>query len=286
MNDEIQVATAIKERERNNWASAAEGWRRRDNILRKGAAPVTKRMLELSEITSGARVLDIASGTGEPAITAAKIVGDSGMVIGTDLVDEMLMVAREKAEKEGLSNIDFHCIDAEKLIYTDGSFDAVTLRWGLMFMPQPQDCLASAYRVLKQGGRIALACWSAQEKNPFVDVLLKTLEKYIDVPSSPPGSPGIFAFADRERLRGVLVDAGFSNIVLEEMAIDVIKVNDGFTYWEVISDLAAPVMALVGKLEDSMRSDYIDEVIRISDTMKKDGTLCMKGTTWIASASK
>ncbi len=286
MNDEAQVATAIKARERNNWASAAEGWRRRDNILRKGAAPVTKRMLELSEITSGARVLDIASGTGEPAITAAKIVGDSGMVIGTDLVDEMLAVAREKAEKEGLSNIDFHCIDAEKLIYTDGSFDAVTLRWGLMFMPQPQDCLASAHRVLKQGGRIALACWSAQEKNPFVDVLLKTLEKYMDVPSPPPGSPGIFAFADQGRLLDFLAKAGFRNIVLEEMEIDVIEVNDGLAYWEAISDLAAPVMALVGELEDSVRSDYIGEVIGIADTMKQDGTLRMKGTTWIASACK
>jgi len=278
--------TKLKERERNNWASAAEGWRRRDELLRKGSAPVTKRMLELSGITSGARVLDIASGTGEPAITAAKIVGSSGMIIGTDLVDEMLAVAREKAKKEGLTNIDFHCIDAEKLKFPYDSFDAVTLRWGLMFMPQPQDCLASAHRVLKQGGRITLACWSAQEKNPFVDVLLKTLGKYKDVPSSPPGSPGIFAFANQARLHDSLVEAGFRGVVLEKMEIDVIEVKDGLAYWETISDLAAPVMALVEELEDSIRLDYISEVIRVANAMKQGETLRMKGTTWIASASK
>lgn len=278
--------TKLKERERNNWALAAEGWRRRDKILRKGSAPVTKRMLELSGITSGARVLDIASGTGEPAITAAKIVGSSGMVVGTDLVDEMLTVARENAEREGLKNIDFHCIDAEKLTFSDSSFDAVTLRWGLMFMPRPQDCLASAHRILKHDGRITLACWCAQEKNPFVGVLLETLEKYMDVPTSPLGSPGIFAFADQGRLRDSLVEAGFRDIVLEEMEIDVIEVKDGLAYWEAISDLAAPVMALVGELEASIRSDYISDVITVADTMKQNGTLRMKGTTWIASASK
>lgn len=108
----------------------------------------------------------------------------------------------------------------------------------------------------------------------------------MDVPSPPPGSPGIFAFADQGRLLDFLAKAGFRYIVLEEMEIDVIEVNDGLAYWEAISDLAAPVMALVGELEDSVRSDYIAEVIRVADAMKQDGTLRMKGTTWIASACK
>ena len=122
----------LKERERNNWRSDAEGWRRRDELLRKGAASVTKRMLELSGISPGSRLLDIASGTGEPAISAAQIVGESGRVIGTDLAEEMLAVAREKILQTGLGNIEFHCIDAETLDFAAGSFDAATIRWGLM----------------------------------------------------------------------------------------------------------------------------------------------------------
>lgn len=276
----------LKARERHNWALAAEGWRRRDELLRKGAAPVTKRMLELSGISSGSRLLDIASGTGEPAISAAHIVGESGKVIGTDLVDEMLAVARDKTAQAGLSNIEFHCIDAETLDFTADSFDAVTIRWGLMFMPEPKACLTAAHKALKPGGRISLACWAAPENNPFVGVLMKTLSSYMDIPVPPPGTPGIFSFADPDRLKDVIASAGFRNIVLEEMTIDVIEVNDGRAYWEAISDLAAPVMALVRQLDESARSDYIDEVIKAADAMKQGDTLRMRGTTWIASAEK
>jgi len=276
----------LKERERSNWSSVAEGWRRRDELLRKGAAPVAKRMLELSGISSGSRLLDIASGTGEPAISAAQIVGESGKVIGTDLVDEMLAVAREKIAGMNLDNIEFCCIDAETLDFTAGSFDAVTIRWGLMFMPEPQACLAAAHKALKQDGRISLACWAAPEKNPFVGVLMKTLSKYMDIPVPLPGAPGIFTFADPERLQDVLASAGFRNIVLEEMEIDVVEVDDGRAYWEAISDLAAPVMALVRQLDGPTRSSYIDEVIEVADALKQGKTLRMKGTTWVVSADK
>jgi len=276
----------LKERERDNWSSVAEGWRRRDELLQKGAAPVAERMLELSGISSGSRLLDIASGTGEPAISAAQIVGESGKVIGTDLVDEMLAVARDKVTRMNLDNIEFHCVDAETLDFTAGSFDAVTIRWGLMFMPEPQACIAAAHKALKQDGRISLACWAAPDKNPFVGVLMKTLSKYMDIPVPPPGAPGIFAFADQNRLRDVLASAGFRNIVLEEMAIDVVEVDDGRAYWEAISDLAAPVMALVRQLDGPTRSNYIDEVIKVADALKQGKTLRMRGVTWIASADK
>jgi len=276
----------LKERERNNWTSAAEGWRRRDALLRKGAAPVTARMLELSGIHRGSQILDIASGTGEPAISAAQIAGDNGRVVGTDLVDEMLEVARDKATTAQLTNITFHCIDAETLDFTPESFDAVTIRWGLMFMPDPLACLTAARKALKPEGRISLACWAAIDKNPFVGVLIKLLNDYMNVPVPPAGTPGIFSFAEPERLRDVLTAAGFTNITLEEMVIDVIEVADGRAYWETISDLAAPVMALVNQLSESARKNYIAEVIKYTDAMKQGESLRMKGTTWIASADK
>ncbi len=276
----------LKQRERDNWASAADGWRRRDALLTRGAAPVSERMLELSRIASGSRLLDIASGTGEPSISAAKIVGESGQVTGTDLVDEMLAVAREKVAAAGLNNIEFHCIDAEALDFAAGSFDAVTSRWGLMFMPEPQACLAAAYKALKQNGRIVLACWAAADKNPFVGVLIQTLGKYMDIPTPPLGTPGIFAFDDPQRLQDALKTAGFRNIELEEKVINVIEVKDGQAYWDAMSDLAAPVMALVRQLDESVRSDYIAEVIEVANTFRKGDTLPMKGTTWIVSADK
>jgi len=276
----------LKQREHDNWASAAEGWRRRDALLTKGAAPVTERMLELSGISSGSRLLDIASGTGEPSISAAKIVGVSGRVMGTDLVEEMLIVAREKAVRAGLENIEYHCRDAEMLAFDTASFDAVTIRWGLMFMPDPLACLSAAYRALKPGSRIVLACWAAPEKNPFVGVMMQALSEYMDIPQPPVGAPGIFAFADPVRLEDVLKSAGFSQIELEEVVIDVIEVADGRAYWEAMSDLAAPVMALVRQLDESARTQYIDKVIEMANGHMRGDTLPMKGTTWIACASK
>ncbi len=277
---------ALKAREQKNWSSAAEGWRRRDKLLRKGAAPVSKRMLELSGMTVGSYVLDIASGTGEPALSAAKRVGDSGKVIGTDLTQAMLDVARDKAEQQGLKHMTFQCADAEKLDFPDTSFDAVTMRWGLMFMPNPDVCLAQAYRMLKPHGRISLACWSAPDKNPFVGVLMQVLARYMDIPKAEPRAPGIFAFADSDYLRETMETAGFAHIEIEEVVIDVLEVADGRAYWEAISDLAAPVMAWVNQLDESARESYIKDVIQSADALKQGDTLRMQGSTWIASAEK
>ncbi|VAW62945.1 hypothetical protein MNBD_GAMMA11-3202 [hydrothermal vent metagenome] len=278
--------SALKQREHDNWASAAEGWRRRDALLAKGGAPVTERMLALSEISLGSSLLDIASGTGEPSISAAKLVGESGQVTGTDLVEEMLLVAREKVIKKGLENIEYHCKDAETLVFDAASFDAVTIRWGLMFMPDPLACLSAAYKALKPGGRIVLACWSAVEKNPFVGVMMQPLSEYMDVSRPPPGAPGIFAFSDPARLQSALKSSGFKNVELEELVIDVVEVEDGRAYWEAMSDLAAPVMALVRQLDESSRAAYIEKVIELANEFKQGDTLPMKGTTWIASADK
>ncbi len=279
-------AEDFKQRERDSWASAAAGWGRRDELLRKRAAPVTERMLELAGIAPGHRVLDIASGTGEPAISAARAVGEHGSVVGTDLVDEMLAYARSKAASEGLDNIEFRCVDGETLTVREGSFDAVTIRWGLMFMPQPLACVELAHSALQTGGRISVACWAAPEKNPFISLLTQTLGHYMDLPRPPPGTPGIFAMADPDRLCGVLESAGFINITLEELEFIMVAVEDGQAYWEAMSDLAAPVMRLVRQLDDKTRAAFINEVIETANAEKTADGLCLRGTTWIAAAGK
>lgn len=276
----------FKARERDAWASVADGWMRRDELLRRGAEPVTRRMLELAGITTGHQVLDIASGTGEPSISAALLTGSSGKVIGTDLTEEMLAYAREKAGQAGVSNIEFRCVDGETLDLPANTFDAVTIRWGLMFMPEPVACLQQAHGVMKETARIVIACWSAPDKNPFVGLLMQSLGEYMDIPKPPAGTPGIFALADSERLHATIAAAGFVDITLEELEIDVLNVPDGQAYWEAISDLAAPVMILVNQLDDNSREAYIKDVIDAANLCRQGESLCMRGTTWIAAASK
>ena len=276
----------FKNRERDAWASVAAGWMRRDELLHKGAESITRRMLELAGITSGHHVLDIASGTGEPSISAALLAGSTGKVIGTDLTEEMLAYAREKAAQAGAANIEFRCVDGETLDFPANSFDAATIRWGLMFMPDPVACLQLAHGVMKDNARIAIACWAAADKNPFVGLLIQSLASYMDIPKPPAATPGIFALADPDRLYSVIEAAGFSDITLEELEIDVLEIPDGQAYWDAISDLAAPVMTLVRQLDETTRHAYIRDVIDAAETCRQGETLCMRGTTWIAAATK
>lgn len=278
--------TELKQRERLTWAAAASGWKRRDELLKKGAAPVTERLLELAAIVSGQRVLDIASGLGEPAIPAAQLVGPAGRVYGTDLVEEMLVHARKKAASTGVNNIEFLCVDGETLDFEAAHFDAATCRWGLMFMPEPEACLRLVHGVMKDDARLATATWSAPEKNPFVGVLMQALANYMELPKPPPGTPGIFSLADPDRLQSLLESAGFRDVELEEMEINVLEVADGTAYWEAMSDLAAPVMTLVKQLDDASREAFIADVITAADALKQGDTLRMRGTTWLASATR
>lgn len=281
-----QNCSELKDRERKTWALVADGWRRRDALLREGSTPVTERMLELACIGAGHSVLDIASGTGEPAISAAHLVGEGGRVVGTDLIDNMLVFAREKAAQANLNNIEFRCVDGEELVFNTSTFDAALIRWGLMFMPEPEACLKRVHYFLKEGGRVIAACWAAPDRNPFVMVAMKVLGKYMELPKPPPNSPGIFAFADPDRLCGVLESCGFSDIKIEEKEIDVMVVENGAAYWEAISDLAGPVMMLVNQLDDKARAAFEKEVAETADAMKEGEDLHMSGTTWIASGTR
>src|SRR5437763_1435369 len=115
------------------WQAVAPGWKRWSDLMRRITKPLTDRMV--AEVSPGQRVLDIASGCGEPAIAMAEKVGPQGSVLGTDLVEDMLVFAREHAAARGLTNIEFRHVDGEELDVPPGSFDVVTMRWGLMFMP-------------------------------------------------------------------------------------------------------------------------------------------------------
>jgi hypothetical protein len=172
-------------------------------------------------------------------------------------------------------------VDGENLHFPAASFDAVTCRWGLMFMPEPSTCLRLARGVMKDGAWVAAACWDAPDRNPFVSLLLEVLARHRDLPQPAPGTPGIFALADPQRLRGVFEAAGLRNVELVSVEIDVIEVADGREYWETMSDLAAPVMMLVNQLDAATRARYIDDVITAADAMKQGDTLRMHGTTWV-----
>lgn len=169
------------------WESLAASWQKHHRVFNHNGIPVTERMLTVAGVAPGRRVLDIASGTGEPALTAARRVSPGGSVLGTDFVEEMLVFARAEAEALGLDNIAFQQMDGEQLEVEPGAFDAVLIRWGLMFMPNPAACLAGVLQALRPGGKVAVACWSPREENPWLYFPLGILRRMLDVPLTPAG---------------------------------------------------------------------------------------------------
>jgi ubiquinone/menaquinone biosynthesis C-methylase UbiE len=186
----------FKAKEFKSWTAVVPGWKKHDESLRNNAKAVTVRMLDLAQINVGNTVLDIACGTGEPAIPAAGRVGPSGKVVAADWVADMVAFARSKAVAQGLTNIEFRVIDGEAIDVAPASVDAVTIRWGLMFMPNPDDCIARAYEALKPGGRIVIANWAGPDKTPWASVALGAIKKHVDIPAPPPGATGLYSFAD------------------------------------------------------------------------------------------
>jgi len=279
-------AETIKERQRQDWRRAAPGWKKWDAYFSTTTAPVTQRLLELAGLVSGQRVLDIACGTGQPALPAAERVGPSGWVLGLDLSEDMLKVAQEKAQARGLSNLEFRLGDAEATDFEPESFDVVLCRWGLMLMPEPLRCLQHAQRALKSGGRIALSVWGPRERNPWFTVPVDILGRYVEVPTPQPGAPGPFALADDQRLAATLSEAGFREVNIEPLELVMAAFDSGQQYWDFMREVSSTVAPMLEKLAANAREAVATEIADAASQGSPEGTVSLTGYTLLASARK
>ena len=274
--------TEAKDKQHKSWTLVAPGWGKHDALMRDWAAPVTDRMIALAGIRVGSRVLDIACGAGEPALTVAETVGPSGSVLATDFVEEMIGFARSKAKGRQLSNVEFRCVDGEAIDAPAGSFDAVTMRWGLMFMPDPLACMRRVHAALKPGGKAVVCCWTEAANNPFVTVPLGVLKQHMEVPTPPAGAPGIFALASVDRLREIFTEAGFRDIAIEQVKIPMADFQTGAEYDEFIRELAGPVASLFVQLPADKQAIVKKEIAREAEARSsKPGRVYLHGITHI-----
>jgi SAM-dependent methyltransferase len=275
-----------KEMQLKSWTGVAPGWKKHDTQFTRSVAAASEKMLDVAGVAPGMRVLDIATGVGEPALAAARRVGPGGSVLGTDFVEAMLGFARQKAAAAGLRNVEFRCVDGEALDEPPGSFDAVTIRWGIMFMPDALACLRSAHRALKPGGRIAVACWAGPERNPWVSLPVGVLMRLAGISKPPPGAPGIFAYADPKRLEGALAEAGFENVSVEPIDLPMIDFDTFDEYWTWARELVGPVASMLEKLTPEQQAaaalDLRAQVAKVSP----GGRTVLGGTTWVASGQR
>lgn len=277
---------AIKERERATWSAASSGWKAHDHELVEFSRPVSEELLRRAAIAPGMRVLDLASGTGEPSLSIAERVGSRGSVLGIDLAEPMLRVAREKAAARRLSNVDYRTGDAESLEVPESSFDAATMRWGLMFLPNPVEALRRVRLALRTGGRFAVSTWGAPEPNPFIRIPLDVLRRHTEVPSPPPGSPGIFAFADPDRLSGAFREAGFTEVGVSELPMHLTAFRSGEDYWTFQREVVGPIARLYEPLPPETKARVDREIVEAAERFRTGPALDLPGTTWIGWGSR
>ena len=204
------------------WDNAAAGWQAWWPTFERGAQKVSDKLVQLAEIRSGDWVLDIATGLGEPAVTAARKVMPDGKVVATDISPQMLEVAKTRAKSLGLDSvIEFRESDGEKIDLpelTAKKFDAILSRWGLMFFPNLPVALGLDKCWLQTAGFLR-AVWSAPSKVPLSDLAFSTVRKQLNIPAPPPGATGPFALADTDTLRHSFSQAGFKDIKIDTFQI-------------------------------------------------------------------
>jgi ubiquinone/menaquinone biosynthesis C-methylase UbiE len=278
-------AARVKREQEESWTSVALGWMKWDEVLMQGAAPVSSRMLALARIKTGQRVLDVATGTGEPALAAAARVGPTGSVLGIDLCEPMLVFAREKAMRLGLRNVVFRRGDGEELDVPAESFDAVTCRCGLMFMPDGAACLARCRAALRPEGRLAVACWAEPSKNPWGTVPATIARRHLGLPAPSPSPPWTFALSDGDALPRLVADAGFRDLEVVEEQITWGAFGSADEAATCIVDVGGPIREMLDQASPDTRA-AIEQEIRLGyGDFRTTGGVLLPGVARIVSAT-
>jgi ubiquinone/menaquinone biosynthesis C-methylase UbiE len=196
--------------QRYGWDLASNQY---DPLWEEQLAPARAAMLAGASLAPGERALDLACGTGLVTLNAARSVGPRGTVLGTDLSGQMIEVAQQRALEQQLANVSFQRMDAETLDLPNATFDVVLCALGLMYLPDPQRALREWLRVLKPGGRVAIAVWG-QRVNcgwspvfPIVDAEVET-----DV------CPLFFSLGEPDVLAQLCSDTGFLDVQQRRIA--------------------------------------------------------------------
>jgi SAM-dependent methyltransferase len=201
------------------WQRMASGWERRRADIDEATAPVREWLVRELAPQPGDTVLELAAGPGDTGHAVAAFLGDDGRLISTDFSSEMVEVARRRGSELGIRNADYRQMDAERLELEDDSVDGVVCRFGFMLMADPVAALAETRRVLRPGGRLALAVWRGPEQNPWVSIAGRVLVERGHMAPPEPGLPGIFSMATDDRVESLLDAAGFERVRIEDVPV-------------------------------------------------------------------
>ena len=237
----------------------AEQWQSRKAQRGKVNAAADEMLIDAANLRPGNRVLDVAAGTGDQTLLAARRVGPTGYVLATDISANMLKRASDAALEAGLMNVETRVMDAENLDLDADSFDSVICRQGLMLISNPVKALSGMRRVVKPNGKVAALVWSTEEKNPYQGLSFAIVRRIGNMPAPAPGQPGRFALGEPSLLEGAFRAAGFPEIVIHPVSLR----NRFASAAKAVQAMTNPgLQKLIARLNDAEREQAWEEIKR------------------------
>jgi len=275
---------AVRAEMLERWGRAAAGWGKRAQSVRDFGLPVSTWMLDHAGLQPGLRVLELAAGPGETGFLAAELIRPGGSLVCSDATDEMLEVARARAQELGVENVEFKRIELEWIDLETASVDAALCKWGLMFAVDPEAALREMRRVLRPGGRVALAVWDGPAANPWGTIPTRVLVELGHSSQPDPDAPGMFALAPPGRLRELLEDAGFVDVLVE--TVEPARAFDSVEeYIAETHDLSSVFGQVFDALSEDQRAQVIGRVAELARPfIGADGMLRLPARSLVAAA--
>jgi SAM-dependent methyltransferase len=271
---------------RARWAQTAGGWEADGEAMRRATMPVSSWMVEAIAPQPGHTVLELAAGLGETGFLAAELIQPGGELITSDFVPEMLSAAQRRAEELRLRNVRFRQVDAELNIdFPAGSIDGVLCRWGYMLLADPEAALRETRRVLRSGGRVALAAWTGPDDNRWSADPVRALVDRGLIEAGDPDAPGQFTWAREGVIAEHLENAGFVEHEVEQ--VNFVNAYASVADWfQAQTRLSMRVGDVARSLDDATRASVLAELAeRAAEFTREDGSLFIPARTWVAAAT-
>lgn len=275
----------FREAQHRNWDSAAVGWMEWSEFNDRADRHISERLVELAGVRAGSRVLDVAAGYGEPALTAVRRAGPEGRVVATDISAEMLAFGRERAAAAGVGNVEFVESDACSLDFPPASFDAAVSRWGIIFEPDAEAAAGRIRGFLEPGARIAISSWGEPDEVPFLSIPMKTTRERLGVPPPPAGTPGPLSRPTPAAIGGLLEGGGFSEVAVEQSEV-VFEFDSPAHFTAYVRAIAAPIRAMIEQHAGEAQEEAWDAITQVAAAVGGgSGPLSLSNVVLLASGT-